>query len=75
VIRQSILHPKGKNENNVDVALISTADDPDVCYIWNYDQKIHDCRDMKNLKERGVFLNKKEYYESHKSISKKIFLN
>lgn len=63
IIRQSIFSAMKKNKNSVDIALVSSKSDSDVCYLYNYE------KEFENIEK----YNNNQNCECNKKISKRIF--
>lgn len=54
IIRQSIFTAMENNKNSVEIALIPTKSDSDVCYVFNYEKEFEYSIDIDRLKKTKV---------------------
>lgn len=76
IIRQSIFSAIENNKNSVDIALVPTKSDPDVCYIFNYEKEFENSIDIERIKKTKVLTadhRNNENCECDTKISKQIF--
>lgn len=76
IIRQSILSAIENNQNSVDIVLVPTKNDSNVCYTFNYEKEFENLIDIERLNKTKVWppihRNQKNCYCDTK-ISKQIF--
>lgn len=73
-IPQAILLPTKKNKNSVDIALVSTKNNPDICYVFNYEKKFKNYIDLDRLKKfKAVSEGQSGNCKCDKKISKRVF--
>jgi hypothetical protein len=73
IIRQSIFSAKENNKSSVDIAFVSTKNDSDACYVFNYEEEFENYIDIERLKKTKVFRKNNENCECDAKISKRIF--
>jgi hypothetical protein len=73
IIRQNIFSAMENNKSSVDIALVSTKNNSDACYVFNYEKEFEDCIEIEKLKKNKVFGKNNENCECDPKISKQIF--
>lgn len=76
IIRQNIFSAMENNKNSVDIALVPTKSDSDVCYVFNYEQEFENYIAIDQLKKTKILSadhRNNENWESNPKISKQLF--